>query len=189
MKTRKQARLEQIQSGYQSGKTLTELGSELGISHEYVRQLAAEIGLKFSDRRKLSEDRKQTIVTLWNSGSSKAEISEELGIDYGNLRRLLPAGFNPNNEPSHGSVTRYRRGCRCDRCRSANAAYFREFRASMRAQGRVPYGTKHGYSGYVNYGCRCEVCTEENRAMAREQWRKHSAKRMESRRAREEKTK
>lgn len=56
----------------------------------------------------------------------------------------------------HGYVT-YSRGCRCDVCREAKAAYIRNQRASRATSAKV-HGIRHGYSGYANHKCRCIVC-------------------------------
>lgn len=136
MKTRKQAQLEKIQTGYQTGKTLVELGAELKISHTRVQQLAAEIGLKFSDRMKLSQGQKDAIVAMWNEGFTKVQISKNLGIHYDKFISLLPAGLNPKTKASHGTCSLYRGGCRCDLCRKANTEYFREFRARNKKASR-----------------------------------------------------
>ena len=52
----------------------------------------------------------------------------------------------------------YRRGCRCEGCRAANAARHRKLRADRRSRGATP--NVHGSTGYSNYGCRCDVCVE-----------------------------
>lgn len=71
------------------------------------------------------------------------------------------------NDRRHGTVTGYKYGCRCERCRAASrearnkgAARERERRkgvlADMAADPRHP---SHGtYAGYRDYGCRCEKC-------------------------------
>lgn len=60
----------------------------------------------------------------------------------------------------HGTRARYHRGCRCDQCRAANAAYDRE----LRARAGLPV---HGKRGTYTSGCRCEPCTEANREYQR----------------------
>lgn len=68
---------------------------------------------------------------------------------------------------AHGYV-RYTRGCRCEICRDAKAAYMRQRRGEAYAQARaarsrgeryVADGIKHGLGGFQNHGCRCETCT------------------------------
>lgn len=57
-------------------------------------------------------------------------------------------------EPAHGTMAKYRRGCRCEVCRAENTRVCKE----RRHQGVAP---NHGtVSGYQNYGCRCEDCRE-----------------------------
>lgn len=72
----------------------------------------------------------------------------------------------------------YTRGCRCDICRAAKAAYSRARRAVANAPTRTPainakgrpiliaegirHGTRHGYE---EYACRCDACrTAHNRS-------------------------
>jgi len=62
----------------------------------------------------------------------------------------------------HGTRARYRRGCRCDSCRGANAAYDRK----LRARAGLP---EHGKRSTYTAGCRCDPC----RAANTEYQRKH----------------
>ncbi len=69
---------------------------------------------------------------------------------------------------SEHDYIRYTRGCRCDECRAAKAAYMREKRAHWARKRRLSEadgagrhfvaGITHGYSGYQDHSCRCEVC-------------------------------
>lgn len=68
----------------------------------------------------------------------------------------------------------YTRGCRCDVCRSAKAAYLRRRRNRARelarrftdGQGRhLATGITHGTAvGYDESGCRCQPCTSAKTA-------------------------
>lgn len=71
----------------------------------------------------------------------------------------------PKFKHGHSGYINYR--CRCDVCRDAQSAYFRERRRRNReareaaeAEGRVfiVEGVKHGVNAYRNHGCRCDVC-------------------------------
>lgn len=59
--------------------------------------------------------------------------------------------------PDHGTRARYHRGCRCEPCRGANAAYDRE----LRARAGLP---THGKRSTYTAGCRCEPCRSANTA-------------------------
>lgn len=73
------------------------------------------------------------------------------------------------SEPAHGTIQRYRRGCRCDDCREANAAYSREWRKkNPKIVDNRPKAKKHGLTRYRKHGCRCTVCTGANRVAVRE---------------------
>lgn len=51
----------------------------------------------------------------------------------------------------HGTVSRYRKGCRCDEC-------FRAKRRSDECNRTNPNGAKHGTVSMYSRGCRCEPC-------------------------------
>lgn len=58
-------------------------------------------------------------------------------------------------------MTAYRKGCRCPRCRAANADRVRRNRAARLADpSRLTHGTRSAYEA----GCRCEDCTWARRA-------------------------
>ena len=63
----------------------------------------------------------------------------------------------------HGGGIRGRIGCRCDLCRAARTAYFRELRGSKPRPPRT-CGTRNTY----RQGCRCEACTKAHRDYNRE---------------------
>lgn len=74
----------------------------------------------------------------------------------------------------HGTVGCYDDGCRCDRCKEANAARKRNASASQKDQRvevegvfihpHAPHGTLRGYQ---YYGCRCGECKEANNERGR----------------------
>ena len=81
----------------------------------------------------------------------------------------------------HGTMYGYTHGCRCDRCRAANAEYVAPYvKASQeRVKKRLEsdqndkrHGTYYGY----RVGCRCDRCTEANRVHGRESMRRHYAR-------------
>ena len=63
----------------------------------------------------------------------------------------------------HGTMARYRRGCRCDLCRGAKAAarlpQEREELATLLAD---PADPRHGTTTGYRVGCRCERCKAAN---------------------------
>lgn len=66
----------------------------------------------------------------------------------------------------HGEQRGYSRGCRCDSCRTAHAAYVRQRREVARflPDKQIPHGSTNGY---VNYRCHCTPCTEAHRLRVR----------------------
>lgn len=86
-------------------------------------------------------------------------------------RRKLVAMEDPATP--HGTFGGYNNhGCRCDRCRAANAAEFARSKAARADRLRMdPTLAPHGVaSTYGNWGCRCRPCTEANAVKKREQY-------------------
>ncbi|MDF2969263.1 MAG: hypothetical protein K0Q93_3041 [Nocardioidaceae bacterium] len=70
----------------------------------------------------------------------------------------------------HGTVTCYRKGCRCDSCKAIHLGEQRAIRQRRRAErvevdgALVHPSAKHGTaSGYGYFACRCPACTRNNR--------------------------
>lgn len=71
----------------------------------------------------------------------------------------------------HGEQRGYSRGCHCDDCKAAHAAYTRRHRGRDLPAKQIPHGTANGY---VNYRCRCTPCSEAARLA---QWRRRQSRR------------
>lgn len=71
----------------------------------------------------------------------------------------------------HGYV-RYTKGCRCEVCREAKAAYMRAKRGRGAVVKVVP-DIAHGINGYWNYGCRCETCRDSSSSRRAELAHRH----------------
>lgn len=79
-----------------------------------------------------------------------------------------------DDDPRHGTPNGYGNlGCRCERCRTANAAVRRAYLARVRAEGRIL--GKHGSEVAYDSGCRCDKCRTNHNEKAR--GRVHSRKR------------
>lgn len=75
------------------------------------------------------------------------------------------------DDPRHGTVAGYERGCRLECCRAANTEKQRVKRERLRR--RVPPAHVHGtISGYINWGCHCPEC----RAASTERERNYRAR-------------
>lgn len=58
----------------------------------------------------------------------------------------------------HGTTGGYtNRGCRCQECRDAQAAYSRAYKARRKAAGDFDHGT---ITAYASWGCRCRSCSQ-----------------------------
>ena len=67
-----------------------------------------------------------------------------------------------------GTISKYRYGCRCDACKSAERDYATEFGSKRLDDGDVKCGT---YTKYA-YGCRCDECRKTNAEKQRNYYRK-----------------
>lgn len=92
---------------------------------------------------------------------------------------LLPESITPGTAPSvtvladvkHGTFLAYRKGCRCDDCRAANAEHSRRRRANAKADPSRADRAGHGNANtYRNHGCRCGPCC----AAYIDYWREHN---------------
>ncbi|MFE6126678.1 hypothetical protein ACFQ6Q_00175 [Streptomyces sp. NPDC056437] len=80
---------------------------------------------------------------------------------YDQLRPLCQRHYTPAPPKPirHGRVGGYRRGCRCDECRAANARAQQNSKARRSADPAAIDRAGHGKATtYVNYGCRCDPC-------------------------------
>ncbi|GGV80392.1 WhiB family transcriptional regulator [Streptomyces thermoviolaceus] len=107
-----------------------------------------------------------------------AEDASRYGI-YGGLtpdeRAKLAARPAPRRggrarvDNGHGDHRTYMKGCRCDDCRKAKAAYMATWRNSRLGDAAGADRAGHGkQSTYMNYGCRCQRCKAANAAAQRE---------------------
>lgn len=82
---------------------------------------------------------------LVEAGLSDAEIADLAGVSARTVRRWrsrasLPSRWTPT-PPTHGTASRYRRGCRCAPCRGAHAADQGRYRR------RIAYAAWRGRKG------------------------------------------
>lgn len=93
-----------------------------------------------------------------------ARYRRELGITPEQL------GNQSRTGRTHGLLSTYRHGCRCEPCRAAN-------RNKDRAARRKTSGRTHGRISTYNAGCRCEPCREVKSEIQARFWaKKRSAK-------------
>lgn len=102
-----------------------------------------------------------------NNACRYAEPRDHRIVEVGDACMVLAVGCTgvTTHPERHGTLTRYRKGCRCDPCRRANLEDYR--RGKARRVVRLEHDAKvvvHGASGYKNHGCRCDVCKAAKRA-------------------------
>ena len=125
-----------IVESYRSGHSLRQIGKEVGLSHERVRQVLMDAGI--SRRPDGSEAASKTLAAVGAVlaadgslsitaasravGADKSTVSQYLRrrhpqFDYKARRRAALEHLS-----AHGTLNRYNNyGCRCDACRAANA--------------------------------------------------------------------
>lgn len=111
---------------------------KFAVSHNVVDDMAVERRLAGDLTIKLTiAERRVCVRRLHALGMNDKPIAKRLGISDRTvlrIRKLLGLAANERQlpMPDHGQLPRYRRGCRCPRCRRANtehaAAYARRLR-------------------------------------------------------------
>lgn len=137
-----------IRRGHAEGRTLQQIGDDMGITRERVRQLAQRLGLKFRANTFRKLRKIATARELVASGISVTRAVRAASLSY---RDAQQAGLCSLPRPIVHNRYRYTRGCRCEICMAAN----RESARSVRGKEPPRHGTQ---SGYCNYGCRCDAC-------------------------------
>jgi hypothetical protein len=91
----------------------------------------------------------------------RRRLKAEANVHFALLIREAISQRDAARLQPHGSPARYRSGCKCDLCRSANAKVHKNLRVD-RSLRRNEATFEHGRSAYLNWGCRCEVCTKDH---------------------------
>ena len=84
----------------------------------------------------------------------------------------MPRRKIPMSERQHGLTATYQAGCRCEECKTAQAAYAKE-RYEARKRGDVrkrPAAKEHGTRPMYAGGCRCEECRAAEAAYQRKRY-------------------
>ena len=91
-------------------------------------------------------------VYAYNAKGCRCEQCAQARREYYGNQRL--ADHLASIEASHGTESRYRRGCRCDPCKSTATAA----RTRRRKQSPVSTSATHGRAATYSNGCRCQDC-------------------------------
>lgn len=155
---------------YSRGLTTQEIADQYGVSRQRVHQLIKPFGLAGHYGKRKQDERVRRLTEacarIRTGESTSAEEAERLGYaNAGTLRgAMFELGLRLRDEwkaAEHGTVLRYRQGCKCDECRRAH-------REDLYAVRQAHVITEHGLAtNYVNYGCRCAECREAVRIQRR----------------------
>jgi AraC-like DNA-binding protein len=138
---------------YRELRSFAKAGAVLGLSRQRVHQIVREVsGIGHARRvaafympriRKALAD--PTVLTLEavgrRVGLARKSVCRRLREDGGQrhldeiLAELRERRASP---PVHGTMACYRAGCRCRRCRWANATYLYEYRLARKAEEATP---------------------------------------------------
>lgn len=156
---------------YSRGLTLQEIADQYGVSRQRVYQIIEPFGLTSHYGKRKQDERVRRLTEacarIRTGDSTSSEEAERLGYaSAGTLRGALnELGLRLREEwqaADHGTVRRYRQGCKCDECRRAH-------REDLYASRQNHVITEHGLAtNYVNYGCRCPGCKEAVRIQRRD---------------------
>lgn len=81
--------------------------------------------------RPLNRDLIADLIRLFNTGHTSTHIATTLHINRRTIYRYVRK-FNLSRPITHGKLTTYQYGCRCDLCRQARADYCRARRLSIK---------------------------------------------------------
>ena len=137
---------------YLRGDPVQTIGERHGVSHQRVRYLM----LAFGACRVPEPPRRCSLCP------ERVEAFGLCRFHYYRLRTYGDPEFVPQRgvNAEHGTSSRYWAGCRCARCRAANAALHHEGRERRRRALATATVTHGSASTYRNWGCRCGPCHE-----------------------------
>jgi hypothetical protein len=117
------------------GWTLTAIGVEHGLTRERVRQIVGNFGHReLGPNQAIAARFSLQIVEQWKAGKTNRQIATALDIP---LAAVVAIGLRANYRyQQHGTLQSYRRGCKCDACRTANSQHTKSMNARLRTQGR-----------------------------------------------------
>lgn len=95
----------------------------------------------------------------------------------------MPRRKIPMSERQHGLTATYQAGCRCEPCKTAQAAYAKE-RYEARKAGDVRKRStvkQHGTRSMYAAGCKCEECRAAEAAYARKRYSERNGGKVRSR--------
>jgi hypothetical protein len=167
-----------------------ELGAELGVTRERVRQVRARFGVRSytATQRILPPGCAERLGTVPDS-----VLAREYGVRHKVVRDARLAAGIARYQIGCGTTRGYQRGCRCRPCTDANSARTLRWmqanpekqkasfeRMTVKILASAPH--KRGKISWYVYGCRCEACKVTMRRYQRANYaekkraKKHAAK-------------
>lgn len=137
-----------------------------------IRRWRAETGLPSGIQR---EQCPADFKSVWATGARDVDLSKLYRVSESTIARWRrETGLRRNVWGRKCKVPpeTYDQGCRCDKCRAANASEHRQWVARARLRtamnGGIAPVAKHNYSTYRNWGCRCTDCRRSHYLNCRE---------------------
>ena len=155
-----------------------EIGKELGVTRERVRQVRARFGVRsYTDtQRILPPGCAEKLGTMTDT-----KLAAEYGVRTKVVRDARIAASIDKYQVGCGTTRGYQRGCRCRPCTDANSARTLKWmranpekqkanfeRMSVKVLASAPH--KRGKISWYVYGCRCEGCRAALRRYARKRY-------------------
>lgn len=154
------------------GKSGREIADILGCDITLVYSDTRTLGIKMAPKSTIVNDERliRGVSELAAEGKVTSEIAEALGCTGAHVREIAKKhGITlPRVGQTHGIVSTYRSGCKCDQCVAVGRKYDAE-RRKIRLESKVKPERVHGtVGGSTNWGCTCERCLEAVRVANRD---------------------
>lgn len=128
-----------IRAMMDEGRTAADVAKIVGVSEQRIYQVTGNLNRPNGARFRYPAQRKRIIenLSLINTrlrrGESLSAIARDLKVGVAALRRKTKVR-RPYRWKEHGNPQAYAHGCRCRKCRAANAERGRNYRKNKREQ-------------------------------------------------------
>ena len=157
---KKLARLEKMLNLQAAGWNRTQIGKEVGLTRERVRQLLGNANLAERLAKRLAEEGRK-IIAMRLERETLADIADATGLNKAQVASFEDLPEKPPAPIPHGTSTGYGyHKCRCKLCRAANCRRIKEIQKRQVERGMC--ALCHRPSPAKTW--RCPICSENFRA-------------------------